>query len=524
MKNSKLQQELKIRLCRKPLLILCLFIVFTNTCFSQWIQQSLPTKQGIMLCAEFRNQKNGVTCGWKIIDEINGSSFYTIDGGKNWISSSLPDSVRAILDIHYFSDNEIIAVGAYNILQKNNKLNNKLNFKKENFGSQRISGNLGITNNPNYGAIILKSTDGGFSWFTFNKIPSFYNYLYKIKFMDSQNGYLTGVRQLNIDMISGISKTTNGGNTWTNIDIPVDTSELFNIEISGNNLFAAGYEKDRLQTDLKSGVILKSNDNGHSWKKSVFTEESYFTDIKFINNNTGYASANYQVPEIYNRASIYKTTNAGANWYKINLNLDSTLIHGLGVNVNSGTVIIFGNRVLDFGLFGKISHPIIGRSNDYGSNWSFQTIQFSEETELLHNSFFFDSRNILLTGGTLRNEYPNAYIDPLLIKTTNDGLTFQGNNTSVKPNGYYLFQNYPNPFNPSTNLEFGISHLQFVSLKVYDVLGNEVATLVNEKKNPGNYKVVFSATDGGSNLPSGVYFYKLETSEFSEVKKMILVK
>jgi len=69
-------------------------------------------------------------------------------------------------------------------------------------------------------------------------------------------------------------------------------------------------------------------------------------------------------------------------------------------------------------------------------------------------------------------------------------------------------------------LEFGISDLEFVSLKVYDVLGNEIKTLVNEIKSPGVYKVEFD----GSNLSSGMYFYKITAGEFSEVKKMTLLK
>ena len=83
-----------------------------------------------------------------------------------------------------------------------------------------------------------------------------------------------------------------------------------------------------------------------------------------------------------------------------------------------------------------------------------------------------------------------------------------------------MSQNYPNPFNPVTHLEFGIPELEFVSLKVYDVLGNEIKILVNENKSPGTYSFEFD----GSNLPSGIYYYKLSAGEFSEVKKMTLLK
>ena len=79
---------------------------------------------------------------------------------------------------------------------------------------------------------------------------------------------------------------------------------------------------------------------------------------------------------------------------------------------------------------------------------------------------------------------------------------------------------YPNPFSPVTHLGFGISNLGFVSLKVYDILGNEIKTLVNEIKPAGYYEVEFN----GGNLSSGIYFYNLEAGSFIETKRMILIK
>ena len=88
------------------------------------------------------------------------------------------------------------------------------------------------------------------------------------------------------------------------------------------------------------------------------------------------------------------------------------------------------------------------------------------------------------------------------------------------PNDYSLRQNYPNPFNPSTNIEYTIPSESFVELKVYDILGNEVASLVNEQQQAGVYRADFS----GSNLPSGMYFARITANEFTQVVKMILLK
>ncbi len=96
-------------------------------------------------------------------------------------------------------------------------------------------------------------------------------------------------------------------------------------------------------------------------------------------------------------------------------------------------------------------------------------------------------------------------------------------NSSIEsgiPKEYSLDQNYPNPFNPRTNIQFAIPQAGFVTLKVYDILGNEVATLVNEEKPEGIYEVEFKA----ESLSSGIYLYKLQAGFFIKIKKMLLLK
>ena len=88
------------------------------------------------------------------------------------------------------------------------------------------------------------------------------------------------------------------------------------------------------------------------------------------------------------------------------------------------------------------------------------------------------------------------------------------------PTSFELSQNYPNPFNPSTSIRYSIISKQFVQLKVFDELGNEVKTLVNEEKNVGTYEVVWNADI----LPSGIYYYRLLTDNFNDTKKMLLLK
>ncbi len=145
--------------------------------------------------------------------------------------------------------------------------------------------------------------------------------------------------------------------------------------------------------------------------------------------------------------------------------------------------------------------------------------------------YVLDNGRYLATNGAGVHEIDSS--TGSIIRTVVAGANFQyitlyspgfvvsvGNNNSQIVNDYKLFQNYPNPFNPVTNLEFGISKLGFVSLKVYDMSGKEVRTLVNDIKEAGYYTVRFE----GSNLSSGIYFYKLQYAGNEISKKMLLIK
>jgi len=95
-----------------------------------------------------------------------------------------------------------------------------------------------------------------------------------------------------------------------------------------------------------------------------------------------------------------------------------------------------------------------------------------------------------------------------------------GPSSNEVPAQFSLSQNYPNPFNPSTTIKFELPNTSHVSLNVYDILGREVSVLVNERKAPGSYEVKFD----GSNLASGVYFYRLQTESFVDTKKLLLLR
>ena len=179
---------------------------------------------------------------------------------------------------------------------------------------------------------------------------------------------------------------------------------------------------------------------------------------------------------------------------------------------------------------------------------------------MLHARLIMDQQdNIYLAAGTLTEmavckvnsngtsawtvTLPGSYANDITLGSDNDiyvvgGNTARINQTTVTNQdeitfstfSYSLEQNYPNPFNPTTKLSFVIGHSSLVTLKVYDIIGNEVAALVNEEKPAGNYEVTFSAKGGSASggnaysLSSGTYFYRLSAGSFAEVKKMILIK
>ena len=118
-----------------------------------------------------------------------------------------------------------------------------------------------------------------------------------------------------------------------------------------------------------------------------------------------------------------------------------------------------------------------------------------------------------LSGWSICPTCPNEPFDP-------EGRGIVTNETDKDIPNEYSIKNYPNPFNPVAQLEFSIPELGFVSIKVFDILGKEVKTLVNEIKSPGRYKVMFD----GSSLPSGIYYYRIEAAGYVQTNKMLLLK
>jgi hypothetical protein len=142
----------------------------------------------------------------------------------------------------------------------------------------------------------------------------------------------------------------------------------------------------------------------------------------------------------------------------------------------------------------------IGFVNGNGTTAAQQIYSYSDKDITAAGRYFYRLRQVDFDGSF---EYSNEVAVEVL-----------------RPLVYNLEQNYPNPFNPSTTIKYSVPVSELVTIKVFDILGNEVTTLVNEHKEASSYEVTFNANQ----LSSGVYFYKFQAGSFSDTKKLILMK
>ncbi len=185
-----------------------------------------------------------------------------------------------------------------------------------------------------------------------------------------------------------------------------------------------------------------------------------------------------------------------------------------GINLNWQTATEVNNFGFDIERASVNSHQSSVSSEQSSVNWEKVGFVKGHGTSTIAMSYSFND-NSAING--VNYKYRLKQIDE-------NGEYNYSNEIEVTadliPVSFNLYQNYPNPFNPVTNIQYSVSGNQHVSIKIYDIAGHEITTLVNENKQPGKYEVQFNA----SSLSSGVYIYKLITDGFSSTKKMILLK
>lgn len=502
------------------ILLMNIFISAVSNC--QWISQNLPLKGGLMICLKFTDNNHGTIGGWffNINGDIQANGYYTNDGGAAWNESSINDSIRSLVEMEFISEQTGFAVGAYNPTGTSKKVKNY--FPDLSLYDYYFSTGIAI-GDQDYKAVVMKTTDGGASWFSFGNIPDSLSYLESIEIADSQNVYISTIRQVGNDFYPGIYKTDINFQHWEKFYLPFDSGDVRKIICLDNFIIGTGFKENNNSASI--GVVVSSYDHGLTWSLYEFPAISYFNDLRFLNENTGFISGidngNNPIPN----SSIFRTTNKGLNWIKLPVVLDSFFVFGLETVRNSGVLYLYANKFSGKGYPSESVGTFIGRSVNAGDTWTIQPVL--NKYSMLFNCQALNSHDAYCVGAYSSIGIGKLIIDPIVIKTTNGGSVFISSQNHELPLSFSLSQNYPNPFNPVTNLKFGIPAFPqggpesgLVSLKVFDLLGKEVAILVNETLPPGNYEMKFNA----SNLTSGIYFYELRVNNYRDVKRMVLLK
>lgn len=378
--------------------------------------------------------------------------------------------------------------------------------------------------------LIIHTSNGGQNWTIQNSGVS--EKIQDIYFLDNNYGWSVSTR---FDSIWGsyIIKTNNGGELWE--------KEFFNIE---NNFFQTIYFFDSSNgwvAGSPSKVFYGTTDGGFTWNSPRFDSGIYsglpVQKIIFFSKQYGFAvGGRHDLMGV-----VWKTTDAGLSWLSKNMGfeplrdfyfIDSLNIVGVGGDFEYGTAV--------------------ARTSDGGENWlyelqsylgvatglSFRTTKEAWACLGSESKFILsvDSGKTWNAVNTLNNAaiYDVVFTDSLngfavgdsgvILKYHYTGPSTVKDNNINTPSTFNLFQNYPNPFNPNTKISWQSSAGSWHSLKVYDVLGNEVATLVDEYKPAGNYEVEFNISAIKHQPSSGVYFYQLIMGMFTDTKKMILLR
>jgi photosystem II stability/assembly factor-like uncharacterized protein len=373
------------------------------------------------------------------------------------------------------------------------------------------------------GGIILKTTNGGTNWIslTSGSGPDMFCFAFH------HNGASFSDDTLFIAGRSGyLRRSTNGGNTWVLLPTGTTGSSINGIysrdfgPVLGKLIIACSdngeiiYSRNLGQTwqTAVSGTNLKLNDVNYNYFRNeiyvtghlgVFLYSNDFLSVPNITfqsrpvpnqseNLLDISSETYPVMYIStSQGKVLSSSNGGVNWGISNTGVSSDL-----------TCV---SRAQSTFTFTAGENGVIRRTTN-SSGWISQSIGQTLDYHAI------DMVNI--NTGWIAGD------SGVILKTTNGGLTSINQISSGTPSEFYLSQNYPNPFNPSTNFEFEIADFGFVTLKVYDVMGKEVRTLVSESLRAGVYKAEFDA----NGLPGGIYFYRLETAGFIDTKKMMLIK
>ena len=289
-------------------------------------------------------------------------------------------------------------------------------------------------------------------------------------------------------MGNGIFLSTNNGTSWTEVNTGLTNTDIRSLATSpngagGTNLFAG-----------TAGGIFLSTNNGTSWTEvnSGLTN----TYIRSLATSPNGADGTSLFAGTFS-SGVFLSTNNGTNWTEVNSGLTKTNVSSFDVSPN-GTG---GNNI----FAGTLEGVFLSTNN--GTSWT------EVNTGLTH----FQVQSLAISGTNL---FAGIYGGGVWRRPLSEFITSVELLSNAQPSHFRLEQNYPNPINPSTEIIYTITKAGNVTLKVYNMLGQEIVTLVNGYQAANSYEVNFNA----SGLSSGVYYYRLQAGVFSETKKLVLLR
>ncbi len=304
-----------------------------------------------------------------------------------------------------------------------------------------------------------------------NQTSSTYWALSGVAAIDSNNCWVVGED-------GTILHTTNGGSTWTTQTSGTNSPLTYVTFLNDSVGWVGGY-----------GTILKTTNGGTVWNLIPNIAAYGITAITFVDSSNGWFVGGYPYCGI-----IRHTTNGGNTWVTQD-SLVPLSFYGVAF-VNDSTGWAVGDSCSIF------------RTTNRGNTWVEQ--HYTVNGSWLGCVSFSDERHGWVVGDR-----------GVILHTTNGGETFVADKPSVSlPKKFELLNNYPNPFNSTTHISFSLPTASQVKLTIYDALGRELKTIVNEKLNPGFHNAVWNASSVGS----GVYFVKMSAGNYNTTKKIVLLK
>ncbi|MDD5362045.1 MAG: YCF48-related protein [Ignavibacteria bacterium] len=474
-----------------------------------WAQITLPSAYNVTSV-----QFSSASTGW--LGNYYGEIMKTSDGGNTWATVYTMQGYNS--KVFFINDLNGWAVDTYGYVV--NTANGGTSFASQRILTDTLSDVKFITSSIGMIAAdsgrVFKTINGGSSWTLINtgydnKLTGIYVQSPSVAFASAFNGR--------------IITSYNGGGSWINDDI--SANDLYQITFASGT--SAGWVVGELGTIAKRVNAESMTCIGTGSVSIGYPFYSYYddsrTDLLYtaseITNGGGGMGAITQIGfyfdtvrtqplngftiKMQNTSMTSLTDFTSTNW--------TTCYSGTYVPSGLGLQFILLNNPFVYTAGSNLLIEVCYNNNSYTLNS--YVLGTNAPGKTFHNHLDLPTGDGCtdITTGSLQTVRPN-------ICFVSNVITNNGGSQNGVPSAYKLHQNFPNPFNPVTKIKFEVPKSTFVTLKVYDILGREVSVLVNENKLPGAYTVDFNA----SSLTSGVYFYRLETASFTDVKRMILVK